>query len=141
MALMNHGNARKDEQRKVMAQIEKDGVCSFCLEHMPKYHPNPILKTGEHWYVTQNAWPYDNTAHHFLLITMRHISDSKELTDAEWIELLGMQKWLALEFNTTGGTLMMRTGDMAKSGSTVSHLHTHFIVAADAEKPVITRVG
>jgi len=141
MNLMNHDNARQAEQRAVMAQIEADGVCSFCPEHMPKYHKHPIEKTGEYWYVTKNAWPYENTAHHFLFVTNEHVSDSSELSADAWTELLQLQKWLVDSYNIENGTLMLRTGDMSKTGSTVQHLHAHFIVGADPNKPVITRVG
>ena len=141
MTLMNHANARKEEQRAVMAQIEADGVCSFCPEHMPKYHKHPIEKTGAHWYVTKNAWPYDNTAFHFLIVTNEHITDSSELTPEAWLELHELQKWIVETNGIQNGTLLLRTGDMNKTGSSVLHLHAHFIVAADASVPVITRVG
>ena len=141
MGLMNHDNARREEQRAVMARIEADGVCPFCPEHMPKYHTHPIEKVGQYWYVTKNAWPYDNTAYHFLFITNEHITDSSELTPEAWVELHELQKWLVSAYVIQNGTLLLRTGDMSKTGSSVFHLHAHFIVGADKDKPVITRVG
>lgn len=141
MNQFNYDNARHEEQKAVMAQIEADGVCSFCLENMPKYHKHPIEKTDEHWYVTKNAWPYDNTAHHFLIVPITHVTDTAELSPEAWAELQSMHKWIVETYNIQNGTLMLRTGDMSKSGSSVLHLHAHFIVAADADVPVITRVG
>jgi len=141
MSLMNHENARGEDQRAVMARIAADGVCSFCPEHMPTYHKHPIEKTGTFWYVTKNAWPYEHTAHHFLLVTKEHLSDSTQLSSEAWAELHELQIWLVHEYEIKNGTMMMRTGDMSKTGSTVSHLHAHFIVGADPDKPVITRVG
>lgn len=141
MSLLNHNNARHAEQKAVMAQIEADGVCSFCPEHMPTYHKHPIEKVGAHWYVTKNAWPYDHTAYHFLIVPNEHITDTSELSPEAWNELHTLQKWIVNEYNIANGTLMLRTGDMSKTGSSVLHLHAHFIVAANATDPVITRVG
>ena len=51
---LNHDNARTEEQKTLMAKIEEDGVCPFCAEHFKKYHPKPILKETDYWFVTEN---------------------------------------------------------------------------------------
>jgi len=74
-------------------------------------------------------------------VTNQHLSDSTQLSEQAWAELRELQVWLVNEYEIENGTLMMRTGDMSKTGSTVAHLHAHFIVGSDPDKPVITRVG
>ncbi len=139
--LMNIDYARKPLQRENMKKIAEGGFCPFCPEHMKKHHTPPIVKTGAHWYVTPNMYPYDNTAHHFLIVTNEHIADSKELTSEAWAELQEHMNWIMEEHEIEGGTLLMRSGDMTKTGSTVLHLHAQFIVGSDPDKAVITRVG
>lgn len=140
--LMNIGNARKPLQKQNMEKIAAEGFCPFCPEHVKKYHEPPILKTGAHWYVTPNMYPYDNTKHHFLFITNEHITDTSELSSLAWIELQELIQWLIKEQGIDSGTLLMRSGDMEKTGATVMHLHAQFIVGTgDASKPVLARVG
>lgn len=141
MSLFHHDNARQAEQRAVMAQIERDGVCSFCPEHMPKYHKHPIEKTGAHWYVTKNAWPYNHTVHHFLIVANAHTEKFSALPHDAQNELFAMVDWLQNEYSIDHGTLMMRESKGSNTGATVVHLHAHFVVADDSGEPVITRVG
>lgn len=138
---MNIDNARQPLQIQNMEKIAADGVCPFCPEHLKKYHEPPILKCGAHWTVTPNMYPYDNTAHHFLFITNEHITDSKDLASEAWSELQDLVAWIIKENNIECGTLVMRSGDMSKTGATVLHLHAQLIVGSDPDKPVITRVG
>ncbi len=138
---MNIDNARDELQIQNMKRIEQDGVCPFCIEHLKKYHEPPILKTGAHWIVTRNMYPYDNTAHHFLLIALTHLTDSKELSQEAWAELQEHVQWLNEEYSIDCGTLIMRSGDMKKTGGSVAHLHAQLIVGSDPDKPVLTRVG
>jgi len=65
-------NAREVEQIELMKQIMESGECPFCLENLKKYHRTPVLKETEHWLLTRNAWPYDNTREHFLIILKTH---------------------------------------------------------------------
>lgn len=140
--LLNLDNARTALQIENMKKIEAEGFCPFCPENMQKYHTPPILKTGEHWYVTPNMYPYENATHHFLFVTNTHISDSRELPPEAWAELQILQNWVMAEHQITHGTLLMRSGDMSKTGSSVLHLHAQLVVGSgDPEKPVTTRIG
>jgi diadenosine tetraphosphate (Ap4A) HIT family hydrolase len=138
---MNIKNARVPEQVASMERIERDGVCPFCPEHLKKYHEPPIVKEGMYWVVTPNMYPYDNTAHHFLFIAKEHLTDSTELTPEAWAELQELMKWLITEYRIESCTMLMRSGDMSKTGATVLHLHAQFIVGKDKDKPILTRVG
>ncbi len=139
--LMDIDNARTELQIANMKKIEAEGFCPFCPEHMGKYHTPPIVKVGTYWYVTPNMYPYENTLHHLLIITNEHIANSKDLSFEAWAELQTHLNWVMQEYDIEGGTLLMRSGDMSKTGSSVLHLHAQLIVARDKNKPVITRVG
>jgi diadenosine tetraphosphate (Ap4A) HIT family hydrolase len=139
--LMNIGNARTELQVENMKKIEAEGFCPFCPENIEKYHTPPILRTKTHWYVTPNMYPYDNTKHHFLFITTAHITDTKELTAEAWAELGEHISWIIETYQIPNGTLLMRSGDMTKTGATVMHLHAQFIVGESKDKPVMARVG
>lgn len=135
------GNARKKEQINTMKQIIKDGVCPFCRENLEKYHTKPITFKTKHWVVTENAWPYDHTQKHFIIITQRHIKGPDELNAEEWKDVLTIQKRVREEFKLPSATLMGRCGDPASSGATVEHYHMHIISAESSDKPVLARVG
>lgn len=139
--LMNIDNARKPLQIENMKKIAEEGFCPFCPEHMKKYHEPPILKTKKHWYVTPNMYPYDNTAHHFLFITNEHLTNTKDLSPEALAELQTLVQWVFEEHKIDCGTLVMRSGNMNKTGATVLHLHAQLIVGSDPDKPVVTRVG
>ncbi len=139
-SLLNIQNARNPLQIKNMQKIEAEGICPFCPEHMEKYHTPPILRRGTHWYVTPNMYPYEHSIDHILFVTNRHVSNSFELSTDEWQELQQHINWAMQERGLTHGTLVMRSGDMSKTGSTVLHLHAQLVVG-DGTNPVITRVG
>lgn len=128
----------------VIQQIQEDGVCPFCKEHLEKYHKNPILQKGQCWTVTTNMYPYENAKHHFLFILNTHKVDTKELSASEWQELHEHINWLVEMYAIAGGSLMMRCGNTSLTGASVAHLHAHFI-CADFEnagrKPIMVRVG
>ena len=80
---VNLKHARTQEQIDVMTQIEKDGVCPFCMENFLKYHPKPILDENENWVVTENMSPYEGTVHHFLFVCKRHFTMPNGMKDEE----------------------------------------------------------
>lgn len=138
---MNLQNARNDLQIENMKKIAKEGFCPFCPEHLKKYHKPPIVKTGQYWIVTPNMYPYENIKYQFLYIPLEHLTNSKDLRPEMWTELQELIDWTLKEYDIAGGTFLMRSGDMEKTGGTVLHLHAQFIVGSDPQKPVITRVG
>jgi diadenosine tetraphosphate (Ap4A) HIT family hydrolase len=139
-SLLNIENARNPLQIENMQKIAAEGICPFCPEHMEKYHKPPILRRGTYWYITPNMYPYEHSIDHILFVTNRHVSISFELSADEWLELQEHINWVMQERGLTHGTLVMRSGDMSKTGSTVLHLHAQLVVG-DGTKPVITRVG
>lgn len=137
-------NARKEEQIKVMKKIIADGVCPFCHDFVdkiePAYHSNPILVENKSWIVTRNAWPYDYTKEHLILVIKRHILTPEEMKDKEILDLWNIIKETKQKLEITHSTLLMRSDSTGKTGATVQHLHAQLVVAS-GEEPVITRIG
>lgn len=137
-------NARKEEQIEVMKKIIADGVCPFCHDFVekinPAYHQNPILVENDSWIATRNAWPYNNTKEHLILVIKRHVLIPEEMTEKETLDLWDIVKEVKQQLEITHSTLLMRSDSTGKTGATVQHLHAQLIVAGD-EGIVLTRVG
>lgn len=126
-------NARLKNQKTVMERIRKDGVCPFCPEHIRKYHKNPILKEGNFWLATANAFPYDGARMQLLFIYKKHATRLSETEKGAWPELIKHVLWAESKFKLRGSSLLLRSGETDFTGATVSHLHAHMI--AGGRKP------
>jgi len=137
-------NARKEEQIAVMKKIISDGVCPFCHDFVdnekPAYHSNPVLIETDFWVVTRNAWPYDHTKEHLVIVIKRHILTPEEMKDEEILDLWNIIKKVKQELEITHSTFLMRSDSTGKTGATVQHLHAQLVVAS-GDEPVITRIG
>lgn len=137
-------NARKEEQINLMKKIIADGVCPFCHDFVdkekPAYHPNPVLIETDFWIATRNAWPYEYTREHLVLVIKRHITTPEEMKNEEVLDLWNIVKKIKQELKITHSTLLMRSDSTGMTGATVQHLHAQLIVSA-GDEPVITRVG
>lgn len=139
------GNARTPEQVALMQKIIDDGVCPFCAEHFRKYHPKPVIKETEHWFLTENMSPYKGTKHHFIFVYKpAHITKPDELLPEALADLFSLVQWATTEYAITGGSFFMRFGDTHYTGSSVEHLHAHLLMGdADApnHEPVRVKLG
>ena len=131
-ALYDVDAARSDEQRRYMEELEAAGICIFCPEHVAEYHGRPIEHSGEHWYVTANAWPYAGTVAHYLIVPHRHVSSFDELPDEAGAELWAIKRMLAEQIGSPATATVERSGQMELSGSSVALLHTHFVALAES---------
>jgi ATP adenylyltransferase len=133
-----------DAYGKVIEKIQKDNVCPFCPENLSKYHKNPILKEGKYWLLTNNMYPYEGAKYHAILIHKSHITSVAEISADAWAELKTLTDWFIKEKNIPGGALLLRFGDTAYTGASVSHLHAQ-LVSPDGEKkdrkPIRARIG
>jgi ATP adenylyltransferase len=138
-------NARVEEQRAVMEQIIKDGVCPFCPENLARYHKPPILREGAHWVLTTNQWPYKHTKHHLLAIAKTHVEHLAALPAGSMEELGEHFAWAVTKFDIKGGGMIMRFGDSDLAGSTVvQHLHAQLIepdLNSPGYEPVRAKIG
>ncbi len=129
---------------EVIAQIKKEGICPFCPGNLMKHHTNPILAEGSCWILTKNAFPYENVKHHILIIHKNHIERIEEVSPEAWIELKSLIETFSKENNIPGGTIVMRFGNTAYTGATVSHLHANFVSPNGEDEnrePIIARIG
>lgn len=141
---VNLDNARNDHQREVMNDIANNQECPFCPDALHKYHKEPILRQGEHWLLTPNQWPYDNTRVHLLAIAAYHAERINDLKPGSLEELQTHFAWAEDEFKIAAGGLAMRFGDTSGNGATVRHLHSHLIVPEDGltrEQKVRFKIG
>jgi hypothetical protein len=126
---INLSNVRKEDQRKVMEEIEKANHCPFCIENLPKYHKNPILKDGKYWLLTNIQWPYEKVKHQILAIHKTHIEHIKDMDPEAGKELIEMFAEETRKRNIPGGGVAMRFGrsEDGNYGSSVLHLHAHLV--------------
>jgi dihydrofolate reductase/diadenosine tetraphosphate (Ap4A) HIT family hydrolase len=130
--------ARTPEQRARMERLEAGGVCIFCEALRSDDSEQPVLREGEHWYVTRNRYPYAGTAAHHLIVARRHVTAFDELPDAAGAELWQLRRWLKEQLAPLATATVERSGDMRASGGSIAHLHTHF-VTLDRDPPATVR--
>lgn len=132
---LDHSEARTEEQKKLMEKIESDGVCPFCKENFTKYHPKPIIKETEYWFVTTNMSPYEGTTQHFLFVYKPgHILSPGDMTQEAAAELMTLVSEHVTSFDMKGGAFFMRFGEGGYSGSSVEHLHAQLIVGVHKDE-------
>jgi diadenosine tetraphosphate (Ap4A) HIT family hydrolase len=119
--------ARSEEQRRRMEDLEAAGVCVFCPQHFAAHHREPIERSGTHWYVTKNDYPYQGTAAHYLIVPHAHVRSFDELRDEAGAELWALRRELLARVRAPAVATIERSGDMRYNGGSVSHLHVHFV--------------
>jgi diadenosine tetraphosphate (Ap4A) HIT family hydrolase len=134
-ASVNVNHARSSEQRDVLERIATRGECPFCEGNLLKEHRKPILYDNGRWLLTENQWPYSGTRHHLLLILKRHIQHANDLTPEEQVALFDAVGWANRHFGIEAAGLVMRYGDTARVGSSVTHLHAHIVESYSPDEP------
>lgn len=126
---INLSVTRRDDQRAVMQEIEKQGHCPFCRENLEKYHKAPIIKEGMYWVLTDNQWPYEKVKHQLLAVYKTHIEHLNEMAPEAGGELFALFSEEAKKRNIPGGGIAMRFGSSPHGsyGSSVLHIHAHLI--------------
>lgn len=120
---------RREDQGRVMEEVERANECPFCLENLHKYHKRPILKDGKYWLLTENQWPYEKIEHQLLAIYKTHIEHLSEMDPEAGRELIEMFAQESKSRNMPGGGIAIRFGksDDGSYGSSVLHMHAHLI--------------
>lgn len=137
-------NVRHEHQKAIYKKIENEGIDPFSLTHFQKNHPHPILFENTSWFVTQNAFPYENTSFHILLVHKEFITSIEEISNSAWLDLQESINYCIKKFSLTSGGFFMRFGDTSKTGSSVTHLHAHIIVSdgqADERKSMYLKIS
>ena len=122
-------SVRREDQRPVMEEIQRQGHCPFCRENLELYHKNPILREGKYWILTENQWPYEKVKHQLLAIYKTHIEHITEMDPEAGSELIQMFAEQAKERKIEGGGVAIRfgTSEHGNYGSSVNHIHAHLI--------------
>ena len=130
MANMRLDNARDAEQIRRMEVLASRGDCHFCGsdEEFVRKHTAPKIRSGDHWFIVKNDFPYPGSVHHYLIVSMRHITRLEETKIGARLELFAAIAWLESHLKVTGESIFVRTGDMSYTGATLDHLHFHFLV-------------
>lgn len=123
----NAAIAKRADYTAVLNKIIADGLCPFCEKNLSAYHPRPILHRSKYWLVTENAWPYEGTKHHFLFIAIPHLEALEDVPTLMWADLQKTYGKLIKKYGVKGATFMIRSGDTAYTGASVTHLHGHLI--------------
>lgn len=93
--------------------------------------------------MTENAYPYEGTRVHLLLIYKRHLTRLPRNILALG-ELSRFIAWAEKKYDVRGGSLVCRFGETRYNGASVDHVHIHLIVGdvdAPDHKPVRVKVG
>src|SRR5262249_57035098 len=94
MELYDLRNFRSDEQLQAMRALDEAGICIFCPEFLTSDPAHPVLHETEHWIVTKNKFPYENTRLHLLLVPREHVDDVLVLTPAARDEYWTLLEWV-----------------------------------------------
>jgi diadenosine tetraphosphate (Ap4A) HIT family hydrolase len=129
--ILNLGNARVPAQAEQMRELERLGICPFCLEHFEEHHAAPIIAESRYWLVTHNDYPYGGSEAHILLVSRRHIENPVEMSASESSDLMTMFRWVVMHFDIAGGSFFLRFGDMERNGGSIAHLHAHVITGVE----------
>ena len=131
-------NPRCEEQLERMERVNTEGKDIFD----PEIIEQPILFETDHWYVTENAFPYWGAEYHFLVISLLPIYTLDEMSPEMWEDLRKIWRKLIKKYKIQGGALGFRFGeDSQRSGSTIKRLHVHLIQPEKGKKTKFTIGG
>ena len=77
--------------------------------------------------LTESAFPYEGTSHHFMILTKKHITDPQKITGTMWSEIGSLMKYTTEKYKIPGGSMFFRFGEMHTNGSTIDHVHFHVL--------------
>ncbi len=130
--------ARSEDQRRYMQQLAAAGICIFCPQHVAQQQREPIERSGQHWYVKKNDYPYEGALAHYLIVSQRHVLSFEELPDEAGAELWALKRELKSRLAPVALATVERSGNMLYNGGSVAHLHVH-VVALDAAPSATVR--
>lgn len=97
-------------------------TCIFCNQ----IQPEAILKQAENFKLVYDIDPIQNG--HILLMANEHVSDLRELTATQILELYSIQKEILTIFdslpNVIGGSIIQNNGKTMDEGT---HFHVHIV--------------
>lgn len=127
MSEMKHDNARDPIQIERMKDLRARGLCFFCDKNYLAVGATPLLHESQWWYVKKNDFPYAGTNEHLLIVSKAHVTILTGLSQAAWVDLQVMLRWVESSYKLPGFGLFVRQGNLHYTGGTIDHLHIHVI--------------
>ena len=131
--LQDLSNTREVLQQQIMEELAVTGECFLCpsviKRIVAKYPeiPNLSIYEGKDWFIKHNAFPYEGTVLHLLIIPKRHVTRLEDLSTAEFLEIQEMIAWVNKTYNVEGASMFIRYGKMSYTGATLAHMHFHIL--------------
>jgi len=135
-------NYRTDEQLEEMRRLEAAGICLFCPAALREHARQRVTFETRHWAVTPNAFPYQGTRLHLLVVPHQHANDMLDLDDEALADFWAVLRQVRERFDLGHYGLGVRNGNCSFTGATIAHVHAHVLVgdpALDPEVPVRMR--
>lgn len=119
---------RSEAQKENMRELAAEGKCFMCYENLTEYDNNRVEFETAHWVITPNAYPYEHTSLHMLLIARRHVKSLAALNPNERADLGEAIAEIEKRWKLGSYFAGIRNGDFRYNGGSVEHLHAHVIV-------------
>ena len=123
-------NARGQEQLDIMLRMEAAGRDPMA----PEYIEQEILFMTKFWHVSRNRFPYEGAEQQFLIVAVEPVYRIEDMSTEMWLDLQLVWLKLMREYQMEGGAFLMRFGDPSRSGASLTRLHAHLIMPAEAQK-------
>ncbi len=133
------GNARYEQQRERMEQLEMQGRCIFCPGQASPQDEELVVHRSLHWDVRRNAYPYKGAKVSLLVIPHLHVDDPVDLPDPVLAEFWQVLRWAREHYQLQAYGLAARCGLCAYTGGTITHVHLH-LLAGDPDADPFTPV-
>lgn len=117
-------NAREQEQLDIMLRMEAEDKDPMA----PEYIDQEILFQTDHWHVSKNRFPYEGAELQFLIVAMAPVYHMEDVTPEMWLDLQQIWRKLVDEYHLEGGAFVMRFGNPARSGASLTRVHCHLIM-------------
>jgi diadenosine tetraphosphate (Ap4A) HIT family hydrolase len=121
---MTLANCRTLVQYTAMISDYHQGRCPFCL---PLGEQNVVLMENERWRLWANPFPHLNTARHWILAHVRHITNCRDITPEDFAAAGEIYCRVLSSTAIEGGGFVMRFGSPEFSAASVLHLHANII--------------
>jgi ATP adenylyltransferase len=128
-------NYRTDEQLAEMRRLEAAGICLFCPASLREHARQDVILETRHWAVTPNAFPYQGTRLHLLVVPRQHVNDMLDLDDEALADFWTALRLIRERFDLDHYGLGVRNGNCSFTGATIAHVHAHVLVGDPSLEP------
>lgn len=130
-------NYRTEEQLAEMRRLEEAGICLFCPAALRSHADQRIAFETRHWAVTPNAFPYQGTKLHLLVVPHQHVNDMLDLDDEALADFWAALRQIRAHYGLDHYGLGVRNGNCSFTGATIAHVHAHILVGDPSLEPEV----